>query len=57
MGTHPPHGTNDRRDETRPREDEHAEDDIVSLLEENARLRGLVIKLSDIVLRSVAERR
>ena len=57
MGTHPPQDTNDRRDESRPRGEEHAEDDIVSLLEENARLRGLVIKLSDIVLRNVAERR
>jgi hypothetical protein len=57
MGTNPPNGTHDRRDESRPRADENSEDDIVSLLEENARLRGLVVKLSDLVLRSVVERR
>jgi hypothetical protein len=35
------------------------EDDIerVSLVEENARLRELVVKLSDIVLRNVVERK
>ena len=32
-------------------EDEHA-DDIVSLLEENARLRGLVVKLTDMILKT-----
>jgi hypothetical protein len=57
MGTYPPRDTHDRRDESRPRGNEHAEDDVVSLLEENARLRGLVVKLSDLVLRNVAERR
>jgi len=57
MGTNPPNTTHDRRDESRPRADENSEDDIVSLLEENARLRGLVVKLSDLVLRSVVERR
>ena len=57
MGTNPPNTTRDRRDESRPRADENSEDDIVSLLEENARLRGLVVKLSDLVLRSVVERR
>ena len=36
-------------------DDEHS-DDIVSLLEENARLRGIVIKLTDIILKSVADR-
>jgi hypothetical protein len=30
-------------------------DDMVSLLEENARLRKLVIRLSEIVLRNVAD--
>jgi hypothetical protein len=40
---------------------EHTEDDdeysdrALSLLEENARLRGLVVKLTDIILRNVAE--
>ena len=30
---------------------------VLSLLEENARLRGLVIKLSNLVLKNVAEQR
>jgi hypothetical protein len=34
--------------------DDHSGDDIVSLLEENARLRKLVVRLSEIVLRNVA---
>jgi len=33
--------------------DECAGDDMVSLLEENARLRKIVIRLSEIVLRNV----
>jgi hypothetical protein len=37
-------------------DDEHS-DGIVSLLEENARLRGLVVKLTDIILKNVADRR
>jgi len=36
-------------------DDESSGDDIVSLLEENARLRKLVIRLSEIVLRNVAD--
>jgi hypothetical protein len=32
-------------------------DGIVSLLEENARLRGLVVKLSEVILRNVVDRR
>jgi len=35
--------------------DEHT-DDVVSLLEENARLRKLVVKLSEIILRNVVDR-
>ncbi len=35
--------------------EEHA-DDVVSLLEENARLRKLVVKLSEIILRNVVDR-
>jgi hypothetical protein len=35
-------------------DDDHSGDDIVSLLEENARLRKLVVRLSEIVLRNVA---
>jgi hypothetical protein len=36
-------------------DDEGVSDDMVSLLEENARLRKLVIRLSEIVLRNVAD--
>ena len=36
-------------------DDDFCDDDVVSLLEENARLRKLVIRLSEIVLRNVAE--
>ena len=35
--------------------DDDCSDDIVSLLEENARLRKLVLSLSEIVLRNVKE--
>jgi hypothetical protein len=35
-------------------EEDYNDDDVVSLLEENARLRKLVIRLSEIVLRNVA---
>jgi hypothetical protein len=37
-------------------EDEYS-DGVTSLLEENARLRGLVIKLTDIILKNVNERK
>ena len=36
-------------------DDDYADDDVVSLLEENARLRKLVVRLSEIVLRNVAD--
>jgi hypothetical protein len=36
--------------------DEHS-DNVLSLLEENARLRGLVVKLTDLILKNVVERR
>jgi len=36
-------------------DDESSSDDMVSLLEENARLRKLVVRLSEIVLRNVAD--
>jgi hypothetical protein len=38
-------------------DDEYTDDDIVSLLEENARLRKLVVRLSELVLRNVADGR
>jgi hypothetical protein len=37
-------------------EDDECSDGVLSVLEENARLRGLVVKLTEIILRSVAER-
>ena len=37
--------------------DDDQADDMLSLLEENARLRGLVVKLSSLILRNVAEQR
>ena len=33
------------------------ENDVVSLLEENARLRALVVRLSDLVLKSVVDQK
>lgn len=35
--------------------DEYTDDDVVSLLEENARLRKLVVRLSELVLRNVVQ--
>lgn len=37
-------------------EDDECSDGLLSLLEENARLRGLVVKLTEIILRGVADR-
>ena len=37
--------------------DDDQADDMLSLLEENARLRGMVVKLSSLILRNVAEQR
>jgi hypothetical protein len=37
-------------------DDADAEIDVVALLEENARLRSLVVQLSDLVLRNVLEK-
>jgi hypothetical protein len=36
--------------------DDESSDGVVSLLEENARLRGLVVKLTDLILKNVADR-
>ena len=47
------HGSSIERDDFT--DDDGSEDDIVSLLEENARLRKLVVRLSEIVLRNVAD--
>jgi hypothetical protein len=46
-------------DETPLRGEEYEDecsDDVLSLLEENARLRGIVVKLTELILRSVADR-
>ena len=43
-----------RGDEPAPRGDEHA-DDVHSLLEENARLRGFLVQLSDLIRRNVTD--
>jgi hypothetical protein len=32
-------------------------EDVITLLEENARLRGLVVKLSDIIIKSIADQK
>lgn len=45
-----------REDEPSLRVDEHT-DDVHALLEENARLRGLLIQLSDLIRRNVVHAR
>ena len=37
-------------------DEEGFSDDNISLIEENARLRGLVVKLTDIILKNVVDR-
>ena len=61
MATVFPQRNNQKRHNESPlRGDEHSfdesTDENLSLLEENARLRGLVVRLSSIILKSVAER-
>jgi len=56
----PTHGTQGRLDGAPLGRDdfadnEYTDDDVVSLLEENARLRKLVVKLSELVLRNVVQ--
>jgi hypothetical protein len=55
-----PRGSNQQRPNELLRGDEHSFDENtdynLSLLEENARLRGLVVRLSSIILKSVTER-
>ena len=46
----------DRLDQTPHRGDDYI-DDILPLLEKNAQLRGLVAKLSNIILKSVADQK
>jgi len=56
---YPPHSTQEHLDGLPPGRDEDTYDehsgDVVSLLEENARLRRLVIKLSELILRKVVD--
>jgi hypothetical protein len=64
---HPQHSNRDtlseqeRRLASVLRDEDHGDDeypdDVTSLLEENARLRGLVVTLTELVLKTVAERR
>jgi hypothetical protein len=57
---YPPRGNQERIDTSSRRGDEYVfhehADNVLSLLEENARLRGLVVRLSTIILKSVAEK-
>ena len=60
MAAHPLHGTQGRLVEAPLgrdgyAHDEYTDDDVVSLLEENARLRKLVRTLSELVQRNVAD--
>jgi hypothetical protein len=58
---YPPHSKQKFLDESALRGEEHMDDehsdDVVSLLEENARLRSLVVKLTDLILKNVADRK
>jgi hypothetical protein len=60
MATVFPLGSNQERHNESLRGDERSfeenTEDNLALLEENARLRGLVVRLSSIILKSVAER-
>ena len=62
MGTgYPSHRTQERLDGSSHGCEEYTNDehtgDVVSLLEENARLRKLVVTLSDLILRNIADKR
>jgi hypothetical protein len=57
---HPRHGKQGRLDQAPPgrdgyADDEYTNDEVVSLLEDNARLRKLVVELSELVLRNVVD--
>jgi hypothetical protein len=53
---YPPRNERDRLDQTPHRGDDYM-DYILPLLEENAQLRGLVVTLSNIILKSVADQK
>jgi hypothetical protein len=54
---YPPHSTKERLDGSPLGRHEEHTGDVVSLLEENARLRRLVVELSELILRNVVDRR
>jgi hypothetical protein len=63
---YPPNNKPNRLDKSPLQDDEDTSDshrgddipdDVLSLLEENARLRGLVVKLSSLVLRNVVDQK
>jgi hypothetical protein len=58
--TYPPDSKQDFLDQSLLGDDDFADDEssdgVTSLLEENARLRGLVVKLTDIILKTVVDR-
>ncbi len=57
---YPPRGNQGRIDQSPRRGDEYTfyehADNVLSLLEENARLRGLVVRLSTIILNNIADK-
>ena len=57
---YPPRGNQQRIGQSLRRGDEYTfheqADNVLSLLEENERLRGLVVRLSTIILKSVADK-
>jgi hypothetical protein len=63
MGTsaYPPENNQSHLDQSRDRGDEYTFDEhgkgVLSLLEENARLRGLVVRLSTIILKNVIDQK
>src|SRR5215210_5547723 len=63
LGTsaYPPEGNQSHLNQSRDRGDEYTFDEhgkgVLSLLEENARLRGLVVRLSTIILKNVIDRK
>jgi hypothetical protein len=54
---HTPLDENTVRGDESSFEDDEPSDDLRALLEENARLRGLLVKLSDLVLKNVVRSR
>ena len=53
----PPTASSSRRDDDDTGWDNDVDSELVSLLEENARLRALVVRLSDLVLKNVVDQK